>query len=649
MFLASTADIVIYGGSAGSGKSHALLLYPLYYRSVPGFTGIIFRRVFSEITQPGGIWDKAQDLYNKVGAKLRGKPEYTVNFTPTTKIVFRHLEHESDMYSHQGGEYCFIAFDEATSFTEAQFLYLASRNRSTCGVKPFIRATCNPECDSWVKAWIQWWLNEETGIPIEDRCGIVRYFTRGDKGEMKWVDKDWRHPENPEIGPTSITFIGAKLEDNPALLRKDPAYESKLLSQSRIDRMRLLDGNWNAKPEDGMFMPDWFVIKDELPQPTSRKLRIWDRANTEKDRDNKNPDFTAGPLGYLSGGIVCIEDVQHFRASPAQNEEKIKATATIDGRDVEIEIEQEPASAGKDTMFHYTEHVLKDFVVRAYRPTGKRTEMAKPLSAMAERRQIWLKKAPWNREFINEFSSFPPISKAGHDDIVVACTQLLTSLTQEYRVVAAYSSKNLTDRKYTPDGLDYAVFYQEKDLRIYACFLRWDFNEKILYVYDELVLVNFTIYQLKNIIKEKCRLSSTVHCNDFMNRDGDSIARLLAKEQVFLTESPRFNDEGAVAVVSQMFQTHQIYVHVKCVETDRQLRSWMIENGRPQDSRIGCAKCLCMVVSDLREQRKIEPPVPPRPYTAEKRAQSMPPAAPTSIQQKSPVRGYGGRVVHWMH
>jgi hypothetical protein len=352
---------------------------------------------------------------------------------------------------------------------------------------------------------------------------------------------------------------------------------------------------------------------------------------------------------YLSGGILCVEDLQHFRASPAQNEEKIKATATIDGRDTEIIIEQEPASSGKDVMFHYTEHVLKDFVVRAFRPTGKRTELAKPLSAMAEKRAVWLKKGAWNREFINELSSFPPISKSGHDDIVCATAQGLIELTQEYRVVAAYSSKNLTDRKYIPDGIDYAVFYQEKDLRIYACLLRWDFNEKVLYVYGELVLQNFTIYQIKNIIKDRGKTATTIHCNEFMNKDGDSIARLLAKEQVYLTESPRFNDEGAVVVVNQMFQTQQIFVHFKCVETDRQLRSWMIENGKPQDTRIGCAKCVCMVVSDLREQRKIQPPEPPKPYSREKLMGSMPPAPPTSIQSKSPVRGYARRIVNWMY
>ena len=43
-----------------------------------------------------------------------------------------------------------ICFDELTHFTAHQFFYMVSRNRSTCGVRPYIRATCNPDADSWV-------------------------------------------------------------------------------------------------------------------------------------------------------------------------------------------------------------------------------------------------------------------------------------------------------------------------------------------------------------------------------------------------------------------------------------------------------------------------------------------------------------------
>jgi phage terminase large subunit-like protein len=647
LFLASPCDITIYGGSAGSGKSYGLLLLPLYYRGVKDFNCIMFRRTYAEITNPGGLWDEATKLYSKIGGKPRGKPEYTVYF-PKSKVVFSHLEHEGDIYRHQGGQYCVICFDELTLFTEQMFLYLMTRNRSSCGVWPRMRATCNPEADSWVKKWIQWWLDEKTGLPIEERCGVPKYFTYENK-TLLFVDKDWRHPDNPSIGPKSLTFIPAKLDDNPKMLEVNPRYKADLLMQSKIDRERLLYGNWNARAEDGMFDYDWFEIEDNLPAPTSRRLRVYDRAATEKDKNNPNPDFTAGPEGYLSGDVLVVEDLQHFRASAADNEKRILKTAKIDGRDVEILIEREPASSGKDSIYYYKEKVLKDYVVRDFSPIGKshRTDYAKPLSSLAERRKIVLKRAPWNKAFIGEFVAFPPPKDSGHDDIVCATIQLYNELLQENRIIPGYSSKNLIDQKNFPKGMDYVILYQERDLRLYGCFIRWDFVNKELYVYDEIVLQSFTIQQLKKLIKERCPGKFIGHCNDFMNTGGDSVARLLAREQMPFVESGRFNDEGCIPVVSMMFQTKQIKVHVKCVETDRQLRTWMLDNNKPSQLRVGCAKSILLAVSDLRDKKRIQPPEPPKPYSRE--SQMAREAFERSIGEpvNIPKTGYSQRLRHW--
>ena len=49
------------------------------------------------------------------------------------------------------------------------------RNRSTSGIKPRIRATTNPDPDSWVARFIDWWIDED-GFPIPERSGKLRYF-----------------------------------------------------------------------------------------------------------------------------------------------------------------------------------------------------------------------------------------------------------------------------------------------------------------------------------------------------------------------------------------------------------------------------------------------------------------------------------------
>ena len=56
-FLRSPADICIYGGAAGGGKTVGLILEPLRYATrVVNFTAVFFRRSTPQITNPGGLW-----------------------------------------------------------------------------------------------------------------------------------------------------------------------------------------------------------------------------------------------------------------------------------------------------------------------------------------------------------------------------------------------------------------------------------------------------------------------------------------------------------------------------------------------------------------------------------------------------------------
>ena len=56
-----------------------------------------------------------------------------------------HLEYEKDMFDWQGAQVALLIFDELTHFTEEQFWYLQSRNRSMCGIRPYTLGTCNPD------------------------------------------------------------------------------------------------------------------------------------------------------------------------------------------------------------------------------------------------------------------------------------------------------------------------------------------------------------------------------------------------------------------------------------------------------------------------------------------------------------------------
>jgi hypothetical protein len=271
MFLASPADIVIGGSGAGVGKTFALLLEFLRHEKNKDWGGVIFRRTYPQIKNEGGLWDASSDVYPLIGGTPK-ESDMSWKFPSGAKVKFSHLEYEKNKYDYQGSEIPFIGFDELTHFTETMFFYLLTRNRSTCGVNPYVRATCNPEPDSWVYHLIEWWI-DENGYPIPERNGVLRYFVK-DGNSFVWgntkkevVEKAgylWdKIPEasNPEDYIKSLTFISGSIYDNKKLLEKNPQYLSNLLSQDEATKKALLNGNWFASSDETEIF-DYFAFND---------------------------------------------------------------------------------------------------------------------------------------------------------------------------------------------------------------------------------------------------------------------------------------------------------------------------------------------------------------------------------------------------
>jgi hypothetical protein len=314
IFLASRADIAIYGGAAGGGKSHALLMQPLRHIRNGGFGAVIFRRTNPQIMAEGGLWDQSHELYRYVGGRpLYGQSKQWI-FKSGAKITFSHMDHEDDKHNWDSSQIPLIEFDEVTSFTESQFVYMFSRNRSTCGVKPYIRAACNPDSDSWLAKWIEWWIDQDTGYPILERSGVVRWFVRdgdgmvwfGSKAEaVEWlVDKKSMARALAEKVPKSFTFVPANLDDNKILDQVNPEYRANLMAMPDVERERLLRGNWKIRPAAGLKFPrDKWKLFDEAPTEM-RYVRFWDRAYTE------------GGKGARTAGVLMGELIDHDKRNP---------------------------------------------------------------------------------------------------------------------------------------------------------------------------------------------------------------------------------------------------------------------------------------------------------------------------------------------
>ena len=422
-FLASSADIVVYGGAAGGGKTYSLLLECLRHADNPGFNAVVFRRQANQITNAGGLWDTAINIYSQLGATFKSSPSPQVIFPSGARISFNHLQLDRDVYNWQGAQLCFCAFDELVHFTEKQFFYMLSRNRSTCGVKPYIRATTNPDADSWVADFLSWWINQETGYPIPERSGVIRYLYRTD-GELIWGDTVQELVDKYHADPAlckSVTFIASSIYDNKILLEANPEYLANLNGLDIVEKERLLKGNWKIRPSAGLyFKRENARIVQTIPGRLISVCRSWDLAATEITVENKNPDRTAGVLmGRLKSGEFIVLDVIRRAANAADVRKLIMQTAKADRLEYglhTITLPQDPGQAGKDQAATYIK-ALAGYKVRTAPVTGSKIVRAVPFSSQWQGGNVLLLAGDWNKEYLQELEGFPD---ALHDDMVDA-------------------------------------------------------------------------------------------------------------------------------------------------------------------------------------------------------------------------------------
>ena len=436
MFMASSADIVIYGGAAGGGKTYALLLEMLRHKDIKNFGAVIFRKNFTQITAEGGLWDSSVKLYTQVpDAEQRKSPKLHWKFKGG-KLTFAHLDREEDLQAWQGTEIAYLGFDELTHFSRHQFLYMLSRNRSTCGVKPYVRATCNPDSDSWVADFVSWWINQDTGYPIRERSGVVRYMCVIND-VIYWGDTPEDLASNHGINPEeckSVTFIASKLEDNKILMKSDPSYLSNLKAMTEVDMERLLYGNWKIKAQAGRYFKRTQIPIDgyyeKIPDDVIYWCRAWDLAATDED-ENGDADYTAGVLiGLRKNNRYIVADVINKQVKAGDVEKLIRMTAISDrkkyGFSYRVRIPQDPGGAGKIVAKQYL-NGLSGFDVKAEPVSGSKELRATPFAAQWQNGFVDVLIAEWNEMYFSQLESFP---ESKHDDMVDASSDAFNEFTE---------------------------------------------------------------------------------------------------------------------------------------------------------------------------------------------------------------------------
>lgn len=199
-FLALEDLEALYGGAAGGGKSDALLMAALQHVQIPGYSALLLRRTYSDLSLPGAIMDRAHTWLRGSAANWNDvKKRWT--FPSGATIQFGYLDTAKDRYRYQSSEFQFIGFDELTQFDELSYRYLFSRlrRRTDIEVPLRMRAATNPGGigHDWVKA--------------------------------RFIEGDHR-------------FVPARLEDNPHA--DQVAYRTSLAELDSVTRRQLESGVW---------------------------------------------------------------------------------------------------------------------------------------------------------------------------------------------------------------------------------------------------------------------------------------------------------------------------------------------------------------------------------------------------------------------
>ena len=413
-FLLLENQEALYGGAAGGGKSDALLMAALQYADVPGYSALLLRRSYTDLSLPGALMDRARFWLMPSDATWRDTTK-TWQFPSGATLTFGYLERPGDEYRYQSTEFQFVGFDELTQFQETQYRYLFSRLRRPHDVQvPLrMRSASNPG-------------------------GVGHEWVRS-----RFIDNDVAEDER--------VFIPASLPDNPYLDQE--AYIQSLQQLDPVTRQQLLAGDWTARQPGNLFKREWLTLVEELPVQINRSVRRWDLAATPM-RPGADPDYTAGVrVDYGADGLYYVVDVQRMRGSPGEVESLIRHTAMMDGGKTQIYIEQEPGASGVNTIYNYVTRVLPDFTVRGQRATGSKVERAGPVSSQAEVGNIRLLRGSWLGNFLDELVAFPI---GGHDDQVDAMSGAFMRLrnTHSPEPLVHQLVAQRVDRGHNPLGLD---------------------------------------------------------------------------------------------------------------------------------------------------------------------------------------------------
>lgn len=310
---------------------------------------------------------------------------------------------------------------------------MIGRLRSAADNDSFLLATTNPDYQSWVYHWVSWYLDEE-GYFDENKLGVVRHFVivddmpkfadTAEELEKEYPDLCWVYNENEGkevyVAPLTFLFIGGTIFDNPALINSNPKYLSALKAQSRVNRMRLLDGCWHAQPEgSNYFQREWLHKLDKRPFGC-KEARAWDLASSEPSDKNRHPDATASVkmLKTRDGEFIIVGDYDpetedkatkvkgRVFQRPGQRDNSIIRQSKIDGDDCHVVLPIDPGASGQTAYREIAKKISAEgFRVKSDPTPSNKSKLTRfePFSSAAQNGLISIVESTFNKETLDHF------------------------------------------------------------------------------------------------------------------------------------------------------------------------------------------------------------------------------------------------------
>ena len=289
----SKADILLYGGSGGAGKSDLGLglAFNEHERS------LILRRKYVNLS---GLTERAIKI-NGTRDGFNGGAPPLLRSQNGKYIQFAGSQHLGDEEDWQGIPFDLKIFDETVQFLESQVRFHLGWVRSTTpGQRQRVLMPTNPPIDAsgdWIIGFFRPWL--DLTHPNPAKHGELRWFATAPDG----IDVEVEGPEpiqfpgakNP-TQPKSRSFIPGMLSDNPYLV--DSGYQATLDSLPEPLRSAVRDGNFMAsRADDAMqIIPmAWIIEAQDRWKPDG-----W-----------KNLEMTACALDMGAGGDETVLTFRH--------------------------------------------------------------------------------------------------------------------------------------------------------------------------------------------------------------------------------------------------------------------------------------------------------------------------------------------------